>query len=136
MRSYPDWLEFHSRRIGGPVASVRSRSGIVRIEAGEGEIAERVLVGIPDDDAWSALADTLDAVGFWNWPAETAHYEPHRDGDWYWWLEVREDGREHRAAAWNGAPEGLQHVRRALFELAEQVVAEPAYGDSPSHASA
>jgi hypothetical protein len=130
-RAYPDWLEFQSRTIGGPVASVRSRSGIVRVEIGEGETADRVLLGIPDDGAWSTFAATLDAAGFWAWPAETEHREPHRAGDWYWWLEVRAEERKHRAAAWNGAPADFERVRGALFELVEQVLADvPA--DSPS----
>jgi hypothetical protein len=128
LRPHPDWLEFHSRKIGGPVASLRSRAGIVRLEAGEGEFAERVLVGIPDDDAWSGFADVLDAAGFWEWPAEAEHREPHARDDWYWWLHVRADGRDHRAGAWNHAPEGLERVRAALFELVEQVLADaPAY---------
>lgn len=132
VRPYPEWLEFHSRAIDGPVASVRSRSGIVRLEVGEGAIADRVLLGIPDDDAWTAFAETLDAVGFWDWPAETAHREPHRPGDSYWWLEVREEGREHRAAAWNDAPAGLDDVQAALFELVKQLVDEPAYVSAPA----
>jgi hypothetical protein len=137
VRPYPDWLEYHSWRTGGPVASVRSRSGIVRLEAGEGEFAERVVVGIPDDDAWSSFAATLEATGFWEWPAETDHREPHKPGDWYWWLEVRQEGRKHRAAAWNDAPEGLDQVRSALFDLVEQVLVEaPAYPGSPSRTSA
>ena len=124
MRSYPDWLEFHSRRIGGSVASVRSRSGIVRLETGEGETADRVFLGLPDDDAWRAFRETLESAGFWEWSTDTTHGEPHRPGDWYWWLEVHEDRRRHRAAAWNHAPDGLDDVRGALFELAEQVLAE------------
>jgi hypothetical protein len=127
MRHFPDWLEFHSRRIGGPVAGVRSRSGIVRVEAGDGETADRVLVGIPDDEAWAAFADTLEAVGFWEWPADTGHREPHRRGDWYWWLEVRRPERAHRAGAWNDAPPGFERVTAAMFELVEQVLVEPAY---------
>jgi hypothetical protein len=121
---YPDWLEFHARTIGGPVVSIRSRSGIVRLEDGQGEVAERVHVGIPDDDAWSALARALETGDFWRWSADTRHHEPHKPGDWYWWLEVRDKGRRHRAAAWNDAPEGFERVRDALFELVGQVVAE------------
>lgn len=49
VRRYPDWLEFDTWRVGGPVATLRSRSGIVRVEAGEGEIAERVLAEPPID---------------------------------------------------------------------------------------
>jgi hypothetical protein len=118
---YPDWLDFHTRSIAGPVVSLRSRSGVVRLEAGEREAVERVVVGIPDDDAWRALTRTLDSAGFWQWADNTSHSEPHRPADWYWWLEVRHDGREHRAAAWNGAPDGLELVRNALFQLVEQV---------------
>jgi hypothetical protein len=33
----------------------------------------------------------------------------------------------HRAAASNGAPDGVEQVRKALFDLVEQVVDEPAY---------
>jgi hypothetical protein len=124
VRSYPDWLEFHSWRVGGPVASVRSRSGIVRLEAGAGETADRVAFGIPDDDGWLAFRDTLEAAGFWRWSADTGHSEPHREGDWYWWLEVRDDSQGHRAGAWNHAPEGFDEVRAALFELVEQVLAD------------
>jgi hypothetical protein len=47
--------------------------------------------------------------------------------DFYWWLEVRHGGREQRAAASNGAPDGVEQVRKALFELVGQVVDEPAY---------
>jgi hypothetical protein len=119
---YPDWLEFHSVRFGGPVASLRSRSGVVRLEAGEGETVERTLIGIPDDEAWTSLADALTEAGFWDWPYDTSHREPHRPGDWSWWLEVREDAREHRAAGWNGAPESFERVRLALYDLVEQVV--------------
>jgi hypothetical protein len=32
----------------------------------KGETVDRVLVGIPDDDAWAALVTTLDEAGFWN----------------------------------------------------------------------
>jgi hypothetical protein len=128
VRPFPEWLDFHARTIGGPVASVRSRAGIVRLEAGGEEIADHVLVGIPDDDAWSAFGRTLQEAGFWDWPAETDHREPHRRGDWYWWLEVREEGREHRAAAWNEAPAGLERVRAALLELVEQIVTEAVAG--------
>jgi hypothetical protein len=124
VQPYPDWLDFHSRTVGGPVAGIRARAGIVRLELGEGEIADRVEVGIPDDDAWSTFARTLEEAGFWDWPDDTTHREPHRPGDWYWWLEVREPGREHRAAAWNQAPDGLEQVRRGLFELVEQVIVE------------
>src|SRR3954447_16523329 len=92
---YPDWLEFHYRRIGGPVANVRSRSGLVRVEAGEHEFADEVLVGIPDDDAWSTFSRALDLAGFWDWPDDTHHDEPHKPGDWYWWLEVRGKERRH-----------------------------------------
>lgn len=74
---YPDWLEFHSFRFGGPVAGVRSRSGVVRVEVGEGESVDRVLVGIPDDDAWRELTETLTETGFWEWPVRTSHREPH-----------------------------------------------------------
>jgi hypothetical protein len=120
---YPDWLEFHSVRFGGPVASLRSRSGVVRLEVGEGETVDRVLVGIPDDDAWRSLVTRLDESGFWSWSSDTAHREPHRPDDWYWWLEVRTyDDRGHTAAGWNGAPDGFERVREALFELVEQVI--------------
>jgi hypothetical protein len=37
----------------------------------------------------------------------TGHREPHRQDDFYWWLEVRHGGREQRAAASNGAPDGV-----------------------------
>jgi hypothetical protein len=122
--SYPDWLEFHSWSVGGPVVSVRSRSGIVRLEAGEGETADRVALGIPDDDAWLVFRDTLEAAGFWRWRTDTAHPEPHREGDWYWWLEVRDESQGHRAGAWNHAPERFDEVRDALFELVGQVLAD------------
>jgi hypothetical protein len=128
MSPFPDWLDFHARTIGGPVASVRSRAGIVRLEAGANEIVDHTVVGIPDDDAWSAFARTLEEAGFWEWPADTGHREPHRRGDWYWWLEVRQEGREHRAAAWNEAPDGLDRVRSALFELVDQIVTDPVEG--------
>jgi hypothetical protein len=121
-RIYPDWLEFHSARFGGPVAGVRARSGVVRVEIGGGETVERVQVGLPDDEAWAGLATTLDATGFWEWPSHTAHREPHRPEDWYWWLEVRWDGRRHLAAGWNEAPERFDRLRLALFDLVEQVV--------------
>jgi hypothetical protein len=121
---YPDWLEFHARTIGGPVVSIRSRSGIVRLEDGPGEVAERAHVGIPDDDAWSAFAQALETGNFWRWPDDTRHHEPHRAGDYYWWLEVRDEGRRHRAAAWNDAPPGFEHVRNAISELVGQVLAE------------
>jgi hypothetical protein len=122
--SYPDWLEFHSWRVGGPVASVRSRSGIARLEAGEGETADRVVFGIPDDEAWLAFRDTLETAGFWQWTADAAHREPHREGDWYWWLDVRYGSQGHRAGAWSHAPDGFDEVRAALFELVEQVLAD------------
>jgi hypothetical protein len=126
MTTYPDWLEFHTRTIGGPVASVRSRSGVVRLEAGGHDLAERVLVGIPDDDSWAAFAGALEAAGFWEWRADTTHREPHEPGDWYWWLEVREqEGRSHLAAGWNDAPTGFDSVREALLGLVEDVLAEP-----------
>ncbi len=124
MALYPDWLDFHSRRIGGPVVTIRSRSGVVRVEAGEGEVADHVTVGIPDDDAWAAFMEALDTARFWEWPEDTRHREPHRPEDWYWWLEVREAGREHRAAAWNDAPDTLEQVREALDALVEQVTAD------------
>ena len=124
MRSYPDWLEFHSWRVGGPVASIRSRSGIVRVETGQGETVERVTFGIPDDDAWLAFRAMLDAAGFWRWTAVTDHSEPHKAGDWYWWLELHDHSRMHRAGAWNHAPERFDEVRTALFELVEQVIAD------------
>jgi hypothetical protein len=120
--SFPEWLEFHTLRFGGPVMSMRSRSGVVRLEAGEGETAEDVKIGIPDDDAWMTLTGMLDEAGFWEWPLRTEHREPHEPGDWYWWLEVREESRQHRAAGWNEAPEGFDRVRDALFELVEQIV--------------
>ena len=101
---------------------MRSRSGIVRVEVGEGETVDRVLVGIPDDDAWAELVTTLDEAGYWDWPADTKHREPHASGDWSWWLEVRWDGRRHLAAGWNEAPEGFDRVRLALFDLVEQVL--------------
>jgi hypothetical protein len=80
---YPDRLEFHTLRFGGPVGNVRSRSGVVRVEAGEGESIERVAVGITDDEAWLELARTLEETGFWDWPGSTEHREPHRPDDWY-----------------------------------------------------
>lgn len=104
--------------------NIRSRSGVVRLEAGEGEVAGHVVVGIPDDGAWATLARALDAAGFWEWTEDTRHDEPHRPEDWYWWLEVREAGREHRAAAWNHAPDTLEQVREALDALVEQVTAD------------
>jgi hypothetical protein len=129
--SYPDWLEFHSWRVGGPVASIRSRSGIVHLETGEGETADRVAFGIPDDDAWLAFRATLDAAGFWRWTADSDHSEPHREGDWYWWLELRDESQGHRAGAWNHAPERFDDVRAALFELVEQVLADGAIEGRP-----
>jgi hypothetical protein len=135
MRIYPDWVEFHSRGIGGPVATVRSRSGVVRLEIGEGELADRVTVGIPDDDTWLAFAETLDAAGFWEWSADIDLDEPRRDGDWYWSLEVRTEEREHRAAAWNHAPEDFDRVSRALLDLVEQVAEQPVYGAAPGATS-
>ena len=36
-------------------------------------------------------------------------------------------GREQRAAASNGAPDGVEQVRKALFELVDEVVDGPAY---------
>ena len=132
VRSYPDWLEFHSFKVGGPVASIRSRSGIVSLETGDGETADRVALGIPDDDAWLALRATLDAAGFWRWKAATEHSEPHREGDWYWWLELRDESRGHRAGAWNHAPERFDDVRAALFELAEQVLADGVIDVAPN----
>jgi hypothetical protein len=36
-------------------------------------------------------------------------------------------GREQRAAASNGAPDGVEQVRKGLFELVNQLVDEPAY---------
>jgi hypothetical protein len=122
---YPNWLEFHSFRFGGPVAGVRSRSGVVRVEVGEGESVDRVLVGIPDDDAWRELTEMLTETGFWEWPVRTSHREPHREGDWSWWLEVREHAgpsRQHRAAGWNEAPPAFAAMRAALFDLVEQVI--------------
>jgi hypothetical protein len=77
---------------------------VVRAEAGEGETVERIAVGIPDDDAWARLAQTLDETGLWDWPASTAHREPHRPDDGYWWLEVRWDDRRHLAVGWKEAP--------------------------------
>ena len=104
--------------------SIRSRSGIVRLEDGERDVAERWSVGIPDDDAWSAFARALESGEFWRWSADTHHQEPHKPGDWYWWLEVRDKGRRHRAAAWNDTPKGFERVRDALYELVGQVLAE------------
>lgn len=133
---YPDWLDFHSRRIGGPVVNIRSRSGVVRLEAGEGDSADRVAVGIPDDGAWATFSVALDRAGFWDWTEDTRHREPHRPGDRYWWLEVHLAGREHRAAAWNDAPDGLEQVREALNALVEQVSESDPYRRSPARASA
>jgi hypothetical protein len=42
-KPYPDWLEFHSARFRSPVTSLRTRSGVVRLEAGEGQTVDRVL---------------------------------------------------------------------------------------------
>jgi hypothetical protein len=120
--TYPDWLEFHSLRFQGPVANVRSRSGVVRVELGELEKVDRVLVGIPDDDAWLELAQTIDETEFWDWPHRTEHREPHQPGDWYWWLEVRWDGKRHLAAGWKESPPGFERVQTALYDLVEQVV--------------
>jgi len=122
LQPYPDWLEVHYVRIGGPVATLRSRSGVVRVELGEGETIDRITVGIPDDEAWARLLTTLDEAGFWTWPSNPAHREPHRPQDWEWWLEARWDGRAHLATGWNEAPPGFDTVREALFDLVEQVV--------------
>jgi hypothetical protein len=119
---YPDWLEFHTFTFGGPVANVRSRSGVVRVEAGRGETADSIMFGIPDDDDWADLSEQLSEAGFWNWPLRTSHREPHSAGDWYWWLEVREGTRQHRAADWKDAPPTFSQVRLAVFELVERVL--------------
>jgi hypothetical protein len=121
-RPFPDWLEFHTLRFGGPVAAMRSRSGVVRLETGEGETADDVKVGIPDDHAWTRFTGTLEDAGFWEWPLRTEHREPHKPGDWYWWLEVREASKRDQASGWNEAPQTFDRVRDALFELVEQVV--------------
>lgn len=94
--------------------SARNRSG---------EIAERVAFGIPDDDAWLAFRATLDAAAYWRWPAAADRSEPHKEGDRYWWLELRDHSRGHRAGVWSHAPERFDDVRAALFELVEQVLA-------------
>ena len=119
---FPDWLEFHTVRFGGPVGNVRSRSGVVRVEAGQGETIERKAVGIPDDEAWADLARTLEEAGFWDWSGSTEHSEPHRPDDWYWWLDVHWDERRHLAAGWREAPDGFDRVSDALYELVEQVI--------------
>lgn len=119
---YPHWLEFHSYRFGGPVAAMRSRSGVVHLAAGEQETVERTLVGIPDDDAWRELRRALDEAGFREWPARPEHREPHAEGDWSWWLEVRWDELRHVAGGWNEAPSGFDLVEKALFDLSEQVL--------------
>ena len=118
---FPDWLELHSFRVGGPVVELRSRSGIVRVELGEGETADRVLVGLPDDPAWAGLQRAVEDADFWSWPRRPEHREPHAQGDWSWFLDVRWNGREHVAGGWNDAPPHFDEVRDALFELVEQV---------------
>jgi hypothetical protein len=52
---------------------------------------------------------------------------PHRPDDFYRWLEVRHGGRKQCAAASNVGPDGVEQIRKALFELVDHVVDEPAY---------